>query len=137
MYALRPEVLRFPRPDGGLDLLDLLFERLVPLDAAEAAQLDAGAPEIAAKLESLFLVEGAAVVAMRQAAWASRARSKPAPAVAAAVDACDWSLARSWPAMVADEWREPERVRRLAEERSAGRRYLMLPGFVAPAAAAR
>jgi hypothetical protein len=39
-------------------------------------------------------------------------------------------------ALVAPEWRQPERWRRLAVEARGGRRYLALPGLLAPEAAA-
>ncbi len=47
-----------------------------------------------------------------------------------------WSLAAELPEMVARPWREPARWQALAAERAAGRRYLELPGFVDPDAAA-
>jgi hypothetical protein len=136
MHRLRPELLRYPQPDGGLDLLDLLFERLVHLDADEAAQLAAGAPALAPRLASLLLTESELIDSMRQSAWAARARAQPAEAPAPAVDG-DWEEARRLPPPIADDWRVPERWRRLAEERAAGRRYLMLPGLVDAATAAR
>jgi hypothetical protein len=132
---LRPEVLRFRREDGGLDLLDLLFDRLIPLTVEESAALEAGA--LPPRLATLFLVESESVESMRRAAWASRARARPAAATAAALGPVDWQEARALPPLVADAWRDPERLRRLAEERAAGRRYLALPGFLAPEAAAR
>ena len=39
---LRPEIIRIRKDDGGLDLLDLVLERIMPLDAREA-ELLAGA----------------------------------------------------------------------------------------------
>jgi hypothetical protein len=134
---LRPEVLRFRREDGGLDLVDLLFDRLISLTADETAALEAGAADLAPRLEALFLVESEIVESMRRAAWASRARGRPATSTATRLGPVDWQEARGLPSLVADAWREPERLRRLAEERAAGRRYLTLPGFLAPDAAAR
>lgn len=46
-----------------------------------------------------------------------------------------WGLARELPAVVASGWREPERWRRLAEDRAGGQRYLVLPGLLEPEAA--
>ncbi len=134
---LRAELLRFVREDGGVDFLDLIFERLISLSPDEARGLDEGAPEVVAKLEALHLYEGAVAETMRRAAWSSRSRHRPRPFAADFVAAADWQEARALPSIVADEWRRPERLRRLAEERAAGRRYLPLPGFLDPEAAAR
>jgi hypothetical protein len=133
MGRLRREILPFPREDGGLDLVDLLFDRLVRLDAAEAAQLESGALD--GKLEALMLVDSEAIDDMRRSAWASRALNTPSPSDAVPVAANDWSEANLLPPLVAPAWRDPERLRRLAEERASGRRYLMLRGFVSPEAA--
>ncbi len=46
-----------------------------------------------------------------------------------------WSLANELPAPIAPAWREPERWRRLAEDRAGGTRYLMLPGLLTDEAA--
>jgi hypothetical protein len=134
---LRAEVLRFVRDDGGLDLLDLLLERLVSLSAEEARALDAGDPALLGRLETLLLCENEVTDRMRVAAWSARTRLRPAPAPAAVRPAGGWDEARALPELVSDAWRDPERMRRLAEEAAAGRRYLHLPGFIAPAAAAR
>src|SRR5439155_8737578 len=56
IVPLRAELLRFPRDDGGLDLLDLALERVVSLSADEARRLDD--PDVVAKLDSLMLLEG-------------------------------------------------------------------------------
>jgi hypothetical protein len=135
--ALRPELLHFPREDGGLDLLDLVLERLVSLSPAEAGALDAPDAALAAKLQALLLLEGPSAVAMRQSAWASRARGTPRVAPAQPVEDFDWEQARVLPELVAPTWRDPERLRRLAEDRAGGRRFLALPGFIEPGAAAR
>jgi hypothetical protein len=131
---LRTELLRFPREDGGLDLLDLLFERTLSLSPDEARALAAEEPALMARLESQHWCEGAVVDQMRKSAWAARARNRPAAAPAPLIDA-DWDEARSLPASVAAAWRDPERLRRLAEERAAGRRFLSLPGFLSTEAA--
>jgi hypothetical protein len=147
---LRTELIRFPRTDGGLDLLDLLLERLVRLDAAEARGLEAGDPAVLERLGAQLLLESPAVDEMRRAAWAARAAGRPAaapapplsphgaaaPSGSAALDTRVFDEAAGWPELVATEWRDPERLRRVAEARAAGRRYLMLPSFVAPPAAA-
>ena len=137
MNTLRSEILRFPREDGGVDLLDLIFERLVSLSAAEARALEANDPALMEQLASQYLCEGLVADSMREAAWASRARSRPATPTVRSAGACDWEIARTLPAIVAEPWRQPERMRRLAEEHAAGRRYLSLPGFLDADAAAR
>jgi hypothetical protein len=134
---LRAEIMRFRREDGGVDLLDLVFERLVSLGAEDARALDEESPELMARLEKQFLLEGPVAQSMRQAAWSARARAKPREAPAPTVAPFDWEEARALPEILAPAWRQPERLRRLAEERAAGRRYLPLPGFLDDAAAAR
>jgi hypothetical protein len=122
------------RDDGGLDLLDLAMEQLLSLSAEEAAALES--PAVRAKLESYMLLEGPAAETIREAAWSARAKRRPAPHPVGVVSG-DWQEAALLPEMVAAPWREPERLRRLAEERAAGRRFLFLPGFVSEEAAAR
>src|SRR5439155_5596451 len=117
--------------DGGLDLLDLALERVVSLSADEARRLDD--PDVVAKLDSLMLLEGPAADTIRETAWSARARGRPAPFPAGEVSG-DWQ--EPLPEMVASAWRDPERLRRLAEERAAGRRFLSLPGFLTAEAAA-
>jgi hypothetical protein len=46
-----------------------------------------------------------------------------------------WSHATELPSAFGATWRTPERWRRLAEERAAGHRYLMLPDLLVPSAA--
>ena len=46
-----------------------------------------------------------------------------------------WSRAAELPPAFSTPWREPERWRRLGEERAAGQRYLMLPELLTPSAA--
>jgi 2OG-Fe(II) oxygenase superfamily len=129
---LRAELLRFTRDDGGLDLLDLALERVVSLSADEARRLDDA--DVIAKLDSLMLLEGPVAETIRETAWSARAKGRPAPFAAAEVSG-DWS--EPLPEIVAPAWRTAERLRRLAEERAAGRRFLFLPGFVAAEAASR
>ncbi|RMG16379.1 MAG: 2OG-Fe(II) oxygenase [Planctomycetota bacterium] len=132
--ALRPEVLRFPRPDGGLDLVDPVCDRLLRLDAEEAKgleRLEEGEPEPAlrARLETALLLEGPAAQLLRREWYRGRthrvvpppAPGEPAPPFAP-LDAPG----------VASRWRDPEALRRLAEERRAGREVLVLRGFCAP-----
>ncbi len=137
MAGLRPEVLRFPRPDGGMDLLDPLLGRLHTLTASEVRGLEAGSPEVLARLERELLLEGRVADRIREQAWAARAVEvqpaeppEPEPRVR-------WELARSLPDIVAPSWRDPERFRRLAEDRRAGRERLVLHGFLEPAFARR
>jgi hypothetical protein len=47
-----------------------------------------------------------------------------------------WSRAAELPSAFSAAWREPERWRRLAEDRAAGQRYLPLPELLTPSAAA-
>jgi hypothetical protein len=129
---LRSELLRVTRDDGGLDLLDLALERVISLTADETRRLDE--PDVIAKLDSLMLLEGPAAETIREAAWSARARGRPAPFAAGTVSG-DWD--EPLPEIVAPAWRDPERLRRLAEDRAAGRRYLSLPGFLTAEAAAR
>jgi hypothetical protein len=135
---LRPELLRFPRPDGGLDLLDPLLDRLHQLDAAQVRDLqawEAGAerPQLSAWLQARLLDEGPAAVAVRQQAWAAKACVRSEPVEVDPVDG-PWERARDLPELVASRWREPEAWRRLAEARAAGRALLELPGFLEPEA---
>jgi len=132
--GLRSELLRFTREDGGLDLLDLALERVVSLSADEARRLDE--PDVQVKLKELMLLEGPAADTIREAAWSARAKGRPAPFAAGEVSG-DWQEAGALPEPIAPAWREPERLRRLAEERAAGRRFLFLPGFLTAEAASR
>lgn len=153
--SLRPELLRFAREDGGLDLLDPLLDRLHPLDRARAGQLarwEAGAPEpeLEAWLDARLLIEGPAAEAVRTEAYAAKARVRAAPragagSLSAAGESGDsgsgssagppaaagpWDCARDLPTQVAARWREPEPWRRLAEARVAGAALLRVEGFL-------
>ena len=55
----------------------------------------------------------------------------PAPPIAEV----NWDEALDWPDIVSPAWKDPKRLRRLAEDRAGGRRYLMLPGFLTREAA--
>lgn len=127
---LRSELLRRSRQDGGIDLLDPLLERIVTLDAAQARALDEGDHE---PLEALMIFEGAIADGLREQAWLGRQR--PRPHAAAPVADFDWR--EDLPEIIASHWRDPDRLRRLAEDRAAGRRYLLLPGFLEAEAASR
>jgi hypothetical protein len=131
---LRREVLRVPTEDGGLDLFDLLYDRIEHLSASEVQGLHAGAPKVIARLEALALLEGEHSETLRQQRYARHHAEVP-PHPAHHIDEVDWSLAKGWPGQVGDLWRDPERLRRLAESRAAGNRFLSLPGFLKPAAA--
>ena len=131
---LRPEVLRRSRPDGGLELLDPLADRLVALSPREARALGRRDPLLEARLDPLGLLEGPAAERLRAAFWDAKVAGRPGVAGGDDVPDIDWALARDLPPLVAPAWRDPERWRRLAEQRAAGQRYLGLPGFVAPEA---
>src|SRR5262245_52361151 len=72
LMALRAEVLRFTRDDGGVDLVDLLLERFVSLSAEEARGLADGEPAVMKRLEDLMLCEGAIADILRKSAWSVR-----------------------------------------------------------------
>jgi len=125
-----------PTEDGGLDLFDLLYDRIVHLSAEEARQLEVGDPNLLERLKGQVLFEGDHAETLRHELW-SRRRAELAPRAAPPIAQVDWSEAAGWPALVAAPWRDPERLRRLAEHRAAGATFLDLPGFVAPDTARR
>jgi hypothetical protein len=127
--TLRREVLRVPTDDGGLDLFDLLYDRIEHLSAADAQALDEGDPKVIAHLESLVLFEGEHSETLRRQRYA-RHHAEVLVHRAIAIDTVDWSLAEGWPGLVSDLWRDPEHLRRLAEARAAGNVFLCLPGFL-------
>src|SRR5207237_10700561 len=112
------------------DLQEPAIERVVSLSGDEARRLDD--PDVVAKLDSLMLLEGPAAETIRETAWSARAKGRPAPFPAGEVHG-DWH--EPLPEIVAPAWRDPERLRRLAEDRAAGRRFLYLPGFLTAEAA--
>lgn len=132
---LRPEVLRRLRPDGGLELLDPLNDRVVTLAPREVRALKRRDPLVTIRLEQEGLVEGPRGDALRGAYWAARAGDRPAtdPTTARVADLPWAEHAAALPDLVAPTWRDPERWRRLAEDRAAGVRYLRLPGLVSAA----
>jgi len=129
---LRPEVLRRPREDGGLDLLDPLTERVCSLSPRETRALGRRDPILEMKLDRQSLLVGACADQLRARFWDAKLRGRPEVAAATEVAELDWdSAAAALPDAVAEPWRDPERWRRLAEERAAGHRYLVLRGFLA------
>jgi hypothetical protein len=133
--AFRRDVLTFAAPDGGIDLLDLLLDRVVRIAPEQAAALRAGDRRVIDHLEQLHLFESASIHETRIQALAARLHEPAPPPPAPPIEDVDWTDALQWPDIVAPAWKDPERLRRLAEDRAGGRRYLMLPGFLTPAAA--
>ena len=116
--------------DGGLDLFDLLYDRIVHLDADEAQALSEGDPALLERLEALCLLETPLAQTLRDQLWA-RHRAELRPADSPTIDQTDWGEANRWDeAIVSAFWRSPERLRRLAESRAAGQTFLRLPGFL-------
>jgi hypothetical protein len=134
--SFRSEVLTFTAGDGGIDLLDLLFDRIVHIAPEQAAALRAGNRGVVEHLEQLHLFESAAIDQQRMRVLASRLAEPVPPPAAPPIGEVDWDDAVHWPEMVATAWKDPERLRRLAEDHAGGRRYLMLPGFLKRDAAA-
>ena len=132
--ALRREILRIPTDDGGLDLFDLLYDRIEHLSAEEVAGLEAGDLEVLNRLEALVLLEGEHAETLRRQRY-DRHRAEVVAHRGPQLAEVDWSLAAGWPKWVSPLWRDPEQLRRLAESRAAGNRFLSLPGFVNPDAA--
>lgn len=135
---LRAEVLRISKPDGGIDLVDLVLERITSLEGHEVAALQSTNHELALRLEAAGLFEGPDAEDHRHSAWAARTVRRPRPVEG--IDrpvTGDWSLADRLPDVFAPAWRDPERWRRLAEDHAGGQRYLALPGLVAETTAIR
>jgi hypothetical protein len=141
LARLRPDILRIPA-DGGLDLVDLIHERITHLDADEAKALalspddDLDAELLLIRLEDADLLDGPHAEGLRLSAWAGRKvrHIRPHDGLSYPM-AGDWHFANDLPDLIAPAWRDPERWRRLAEEHAAGQRYLRLPGLLTPAAA--
>lgn len=124
--------------DGAVELVDTLLERAlqVPdqLGALPAPGEGVADQKLAHWLDQRMLCESPAIDGIRRAGWAARARRvvhKPQLGATAG----DWLLATTLPDWVTPAWREPERWRRLAEQRAAGTRLLRLDGFLTPDAA--
>jgi len=134
MPDFRTDILRVSRDDGGLDLVDLIMDRLHRFDASEAAAIASGDAAMWARLETLFVVDNAMGRMLQEQQWAGRARGVPVANQALQVADVDWSRAAAFPEEVSAFWRDGERWRRLAEERAAGRAMLVVRGFLTPEA---
>lgn len=132
---LRAEVVHVTDASGADVLVDLLTDRVIHLTADQSAALRAEQPDLMVKLGKLALLETPETAALRRRIAAARLSEPPAPAPAPPTNQIDWSEAAAWPDMVSSTWRDPECLRRLAEDRAAGRRYLTLRGFLEPGAA--
>ncbi|MGB0588766.1 MAG: 2OG-Fe(II) oxygenase [Myxococcota bacterium] len=133
--SLRHEVLRIPTDDGGLDLFDLLYDRIEHLSKEEVRGLERGDPTLFERLDALALLEGPQAETLRAQRYARHVSEVRRHRVAR-IEEVDWSRATSWPDIVSEHWRTPEHLRRLAESRQAGNVFLALPGFLTQAAAA-
>ncbi len=119
-----------PGDDGGLDLLDPLFERLIRLDARTVESLDEADPVAIAELDAAYLRACPEADALRRAAWYARLRPEPvAPRVDDAVD-CATIAAGVATLGWADAWKDTERWRRLIETARSGGGALSLSGLV-------
>src|SRR5262249_22467097 len=67
---LRAEVFRVAREDGGVDLVDLVLERITSLDAGETARLGRHDDDLEERLASAGLFEGPDAEEARTSAWA-------------------------------------------------------------------
>lgn len=116
-WSLRSEVMFETDEEGGITLVDPLFERALTLTAAEVAGLDAGDPEALARLDALHLRSSAETDAFRRAAWFARLRPWPEAAPQPAPDArlvagvAEAAAALPW----APAWRDAGRWRHLIE----------------------
>jgi hypothetical protein len=135
-WRLRPDLLRAPGPDGGLQLVDLLLDRAVPLDAAQAAALDRGDPALGPWLDAMLLAEGPAVDAIRAQVAGARLRPDPAPAPPGPPRPVDPAALADLPAAVAPAWRAAGPWARAAEAHRAGEPLLRLDGLLTAEAAA-
>jgi hypothetical protein len=115
--ALRREILVRAHPEGGLELMDPLLERRARVQSVD--ELDA------------TWHEGPVAEALRERLWSARTRPEPRGLEPVEVQAC-WQQVDALPPEVAPAWRQIEPWRRLAEDRAAGRRRLVLRGFVEP-----
>ncbi len=121
---LRPEILRFPLPDGGLELWDPVFDRKHALTAEESAAL-AATGAIPARLAAQMLQEGPVAGLVRAQFWARKRATVQPPAAPDPPADADWALAESLPTeRIAEVWRRGETWRRLAEDRAAGAQAL-------------
>ncbi|MCB9740675.1 MAG: 2OG-Fe(II) oxygenase [Deltaproteobacteria bacterium] len=123
---------------GPVEIADTLLERVLPVPEALGPLPEPGAeasdPALVAWLQANLLAEGPMADELRQSCWAARARrTVHLPTLEQAPG--PWQLAPNLPPWVAPQWREPERWRRLAEERAAGCVLLRLPGLLTTEAA--
>ena len=126
---LRPELLRFALPDGGVELFDPVLDRKYALSADEVAQ--GGVPP---RLADAFLEEGPVADVIRTQWWARKRATVPAPPRMDPPAKADWNQAAVLPAeVIAPGWREGESWRRLAEDRAAGAYALPMRGLLSPA----
>lgn len=107
-----------------MQVLDLILEQEHSLPLA-ARDNDEGVPP--------QLLEGPLAEALRLAAWGAKVRPTVHPVEAADTD---WSEAVNLPAGVASAWQDPERWRRLQEDRLAGRKHVLLRNFLTESALA-
>lgn len=136
---LRPEVLQFPQPDGSLDMLDLLMDRFHRFSAQESQLIQAGDDAIWERLAALFITEGDIAKILREEQHSARVAGQMQRANMEDAPPVDWDAAAATldEDVIADVWRAPERLRRTADEYTAGRHVLILRDFFKPHAAAR
>ncbi len=138
MTTLRRDLIIHRTPDA-VELVDTLLERAVPLPASLGPLPEPGAAvhdsALASWLSEHLLAESPAIDGIREAGWAARAR-RVVHRPEFGETAGNWGLARTLPPWVSLAWHEPERWRRLAEQRAAGTRLLRLEGFLTLEAAA-
>lgn len=123
---LRAELLRFPLPDGGLELFDPVLERRHVLTAVEAAT-----DTLPERLADEILEEGPLAALIRDNWWARKRATVPPPPAMEPPAAADWTQAGELPRQIAPTWRDPESWRRLAEDRAAGAYALPMRGLLA------
>ena len=151
---LREDVQVFPGADGGIELFDPVRDKVVSLTSWEVQLIRSGVdPDDRLQLEGW--VEDARAATMRTEAWrlkrgGGRAVTAFQPALAGLMPQPveggafgfdgliePFAVAPLLPSgVVAEAWRSPERWRRLAVAHRGGTRYLAMPGFLTPEAAA-
>ncbi|RME20295.1 MAG: hypothetical protein D6798_20780, partial [Deltaproteobacteria bacterium] len=73
---MRPELIRIPTDDGGVDVFDPLLDRLHHFDPADAQRLDDPDARLAARLAAGMLLDGPPADAIRRSVVAAR-RARP------------------------------------------------------------
>jgi hypothetical protein len=130
-WSLRPEVMVETDEEGGITLVDPLFERALTLTAAEVAVLDAGVPEALSRLDALHLRSSPETDPFRRAAWFARLRPwpeaapQPGPDAHRVAGAAEAAAALPW----APAWRDAGRWRHLIERGLASPGPLQLDGL--------